>query len=334
MRHVLALCVLGLATPAWAGPDIYLAARTPPGGPPTIDATIIGARMPPAHQLQLRVTTRDGDSPTIGAATVRRFADGDETLAIAFVIDTQEQFLESGVLPALEAGLDELGLPKLAPAGSTFAVVSYGDGATLRVPALPLASFHGATLDAAAPRAPQTRSDLVAGVTLAIAELERSSATIKLVVVIGDGNETDGTAADAALRALKKRAARDGIRTFGVIYKPEGSVETSKLSAMIPAAPLASAPAYIAPLVGTELARVADRVYVTFPDPHARLPWDGRDHDVYISIGYEDADPVTIEMPQLRAPEDAAWWHGTWAQLLLGGAAVLLLVIGLRIRPG
>jgi hypothetical protein len=334
MRLTFALLVCLCAT-ARADPEVLLSPRTPAHGGPSLQATVIGAGRFPSNAI----TIRDGASGVrIAATTVHGFADGDQPIAIAFVVNSQEVFMGAHegddtpplVWPVIERGLDQLGIPKLGPSGSTFTVIHYDTGARIAVPETPLASFRGNRLGLAADFHGKIGTDLVAGIALALGELERSTAPHKLMIVIGDGNDTDNAAAHPMLLQLKQRARAGRIDLFAPIYKTEMSSPDAEIRTMISDAPVASAAEYIAPLVGTKLAKIANRLELTFTDD--RLPWDGRDHDFTVQLGDRELDPITLAMPDLRPHVTGAWWHARWAQLVAGLGVVLLVGLGLRLR--
>jgi hypothetical protein len=344
-RSLLGLLVLGgvcVSGTAVAQVEVYLEPVSAPGQAPRIEATLIGAPLVPASAISLS-TTVGGELWTTHATRVRSYDQGSERLAIAFVINGSELWMGNddieaddgarylGVLKPFERAFDRIGLPALLPAGSEGMVVTYATGAQVRVPRGPIARLTGSAFGTQKEYYGQIGDDLVSGITLGMAELARSPAQRKALVIIGDGNDTNDEAARPMLAQLKKDAARMHIQTFAITYKSAVSAEGNTIAAMVPGASTVNSVDGMAAAIGAIAYRLVDRYYVTFDG--ADLPWDGRDHDLTVRIDLQDTDPVTVTMPRLH--HATPWWRRRWlAELGLGALLVGLIALLFRWRIG
>jgi len=310
---------------------------TSPTGAPTIEVTLLGGPRLPAHALRLREASA-GASTGTRATTVRSYADGNEPLALAIVYNGQEVWLGNetfeaddgarfiGALPGVRAAIDEIAAQRY-PAGSQVALVAYATGAAIRLPLSPIASLHGSVLGTQLDYRNQIGTDLVTGIEQGIRQLEMSRTPIKALIVIGDGNDTNNEAAKPALAELKKHAAREGIQTFGIIYKGVLSDEGQVLTAMISRTQTVASFEGITSAIDSILGRLTDRAYATFPGD--ALAWDGREHALTVSTGGEDLEPTFVALPYIAQP--TPWYRTGWfLQLLAGFGAVALLAVGMR----
>ena len=308
-----------------------------PTGDPQLAVTLIDAPHVPGGALTLRETSALA-STALPATSVRTYAEGHEPLALAIVYNGQEIWLGNdtfeddeqirfiGVMPGLRAALDQIGLQRF-PAGSQAALVAYANGASIRMPLTPITGLRGANLGTQLEYRNAIGTDLVSGIEVGIHQLEMSSAPIKALIVIGDGNDTNNEAAKPALADLKRRAARDRIQTFAVIYKGQLSDDGQVIGAMIPATRTAASFEGIASAIDNFLNRITDRTYATFSGEN--LTWDGREHSLTISAAGEDLDPAFVAMPARIRPTP---WYRTdwWMQLGAGFGLVLFLAFGMR----
>ncbi|HEY0195836.1 MAG TPA: hypothetical protein VGC42_32200 [Kofleriaceae bacterium] len=124
-----------------------------------------------------------------------------------------------GALKALKAGLDQADLAHTLPAGSQGLVITYTNKAVIRVPLGPVANLTSAALGTQKDYVDTKGSELVAGIQLAIDQLEKAQTSKKQLIVLSDGNDTNNEAAKPALALLKKRAAGLGISVDSIVYK-------------------------------------------------------------------------------------------------------------------
>lgn len=178
-------------------------------------------------------------SPPITNATPKRA----ERLAVAIVINTQEVWMGNdqieperddrgapnpayypGVLSGIHAALAKRSLAEVAP-GALGAVVGYHAGAKLRAPMGPIAELDEKAFGVQRDHYQTIGSDLVQGVDRAISELEHVQAERKLLLVVGDGNDTNNDTAKPRLQALRDRLAKSRIRARAIVWTGPLSME-------------------------------------------------------------------------------------------------------------
>ena len=338
--RLLLLGLLCATTSAVAGPDILFQVRTPPTGSHTLEATIEHGPHLATRSISVRADDDPG-APVIAATRVRSFAAGDEPIAIALVLNTQEIYvgnddfetdpnaLYPGVLRVLEPGLDALQLGTLTPAGSQITVIGYATDAKVIVPMTSLQTFKAAQIGPDHDYRGQIGNDMIDGIHLGLDELARSDAPHKLLIVIGDGNDTNDEAAKVELAQVARQVHTDRVDVLSVIYKSPVSSDSEVIRTAFPDAVTVNNRDAIAIALGTHLHRFTDRSYVTFADD--RLPWDGREHSFVLRLGDYDVEPALVRMPEFRPRHtDPAWWRGTWGQLVIGLVLVGVLVAAAR----
>ena len=321
--------------------EIYLDIGPPAGSAaPELRATVIGGPKLPLSQIRLV----DERGVSIGASSLREYKDGSEPIAVALVIAGSEYMMGNddmvspddpsmmhGYNSALRRGLFELDLAHAMPRGSQGMIVTYDEHARVRVPMGPIEKLEPLALGIQLDYHGRIGSDLVDGLQLAIADLSKVRTARKVLVVIGDGNDTNNEAAKPTLAALKKRAAQERIQTFSLIYKSAISSADNVITTLAPASQMVLSTDGLVVALHTLLGRLADRYYVTFPGD--QLLWDGKEQDLTIRIGTENTDPVTLMLPDRREHTGgssllARWW----VQLLMGLGAVGAIVLLLRWR--
>ena len=57
--------------------------------------------------------------------------------------------------------------------------------------------------------------------------------------------------------------------------------------------------------IAEQMSRVTSRYYLTFCD--LRLPWDGKPHDLVLTLDKTDLDQVAVVLPDHREAS-IAWW--------------------------
>ncbi len=277
------------------------------------------------------------DDAAVSTATMP-FRQGAETLAVALVMSGQELFIgnaaiepdpnaqATGVLYAFQAALDELRLATTAPPGSTFEVVTYATGTHVQVPPVPIGEAAGSQLGSEKDYRGKIGNDLVAGIEVAMHDLQASPAPIKLLFVFGDGNDTNNEEAKRALADLGAQASAHRIAIGGAIWKSVVSDSAHNVVRVLaPDAKLVSDGAEAAHELGAAIDRATDRMAVTFD---ARAPWDGKPHAFMLRVGGVNIGPVIAQLPDLRRP----WWRPAWTQLVLGLGVVALIAALLQRR--
>ncbi|MFT3695787.1 MAG: FHA domain-containing protein [Kofleriaceae bacterium] len=340
----LALLALLVAAPAFAEPTVettFTVITQPEGKPPVIEATLVGAPKTTPDKITLNAVTKAG-KVAVKADKVRSFAEGKETIAIAIVVDGAEVWMGNDDLPStgdssgsgsgVEAGkypgalkvlgpaLDKLDLGANSPAGSQGMLITYGKGTATKVPMGDLKRVNGGALGTQKDYAGQGSSDMVQGITLAMAELSKVATARKALIVIGDGEDTNSVTAKPALADLKRLAATQNVETYAILFTStiagEGGIS---LTAMIPSARTVQSAEGIPTELAAITAKIADRYYVTFDG--ATLPWDGRDHELSIKIDTLELDGADTTMTPRWEPKQP--WHFPWLGSFLG-----LLTIG------
>lgn len=302
-------------------------------GPHTLAVTVVGESLPPANELELRADDRP---QTARLLDVTPYAKGSEPMAIVFVMSGQEiwtgntsfehdpNIIFPDMLGPLERAIDGLDLAHRLPAGSQASVVTYASGAKLRMPMAPIETLHGASFGTQRDYYGQIGSDLVTGLQVGMDELERTQVHRKLLVVLGDGTDTDSESAAPQLLELKKRAARDNIHVAAIIYKTPLSADQYDIRRMVPGAHMVSS----IDGIGADLAGVfhdATQIFYASFDIRDLPIWDGRTHELTLRSDGVDQEPVSLEFQDRRS--HSIWWKTWWAQLVIGFAGLGVLVV-------
>lgn len=168
---------------------------------------------------------------------------GTSAVAVALVVSGNEIWIGNeehekdpaaqypGALNGLRAALAKDPPARAFGAGSQGVVVTYGTGAAIRMPLGPLEQLGPDTLGKQADYRSKLGSDLVLGVQLALAELEKSSAPRRILVVIGDGNDTNNEAAAPVLAEIQKSTKTE---IHALVYKSAVSADTNVVKALDP----------------------------------------------------------------------------------------------------
>ena len=293
-----------------------------PKAAPQIEVTVIGAPNLPAERFAL-VDESAKPPVQIPAVSRRPFNQGPQPLALAIVLMGWEMWIGNdsyrpkqdmtrtpGALLPLAAAIDKLDLKSFGPPGSVGAVITYAASAQIRVPMGPLAKLTGRSLGTQKDYQNTVGLELVKGVELALAELHKATQPIKVLIVIGDGNDVNNDAAKAALVALKKQTQNDRVRTFAIIYKASDSELGNVVTHLTPQVSTASTGANIGVALKAALERAADRQYLTFPgataDGKAALAWDGKPHELVLQIDGQKTDPMAVTLAPKWQPPAAA----------------------------
>jgi hypothetical protein len=327
--------------------EVYLQVRPPDptdkkerGHAPKIEATIVGGSKTTVDKFSLS-TTNNGQKVTVKAEKLRDYSEGTETIAIALVINGQEIWIGNeevetdpnsqyqGVLKNLEAAIDKLQLGNAGPPGSKGIVISYSQGAEIKIPMGDLKNITGGALGSEKDYRGKIGTDMVQGITMAVAELSKVSTPRKALIVVGDGNDTSNETAKAALAQLKKDAANAKINVFAIIYKSAVSSEGNVITTMIPGAKTVNSVDGIASELNAIIARMGDRYYLTFPGFDDKmgigLPWDGKDHDLVLKNDQTEYEPVTMTLAPKWSPPSKGGFP--WLVLIIIVVGLLLLII-------
>jgi hypothetical protein len=302
---------------------------------PYIEVTIVDGQTVPKEKVTL-TTVVNGQKVTLPASTVRNYAEGKETIAIALVINGQEIWIGNddietdenakyaGVLKNLEAAIDKLNLAQAGPGGSKGIVVSYSQGAEVKVPMSPLEKVTGAALGGQKDYRGKLGTDMVQGITMAQAELSKVVTDRKALIVVGDGCDTNPEEAKRQLPTLKKELGKQNVQMFAIVYKSAVSCEANVITTLIPTAKTVNSIDGIAAELNAIIARMANRYYISAAGEDdktgAMFPWDGKDHDVIVHIDQADLEPISVNLMKWDGYPPH---HGGFPWLL-----VILLVVG------
>ena len=305
------------------------------GKAPFIEATIVGGPKTTLDKFSIS-TTNGNQKVTMKADHLHDYIEGKETIAIALVIEGQEIWIGNedvetddnakypGVLKNLEAAIDKLQLGGAGPLGSKGIVVSYSQGAEIKVPMGDLKLITGGALGGQKDYRGKIGTDMVQGITTGLTELSKVSTARKALIVVGDGTDTNNEAAKGALVDLRKQASGQRIQMFGIIYKSAVSTEGAVVTTLVGNAKTVNSIDGIASELNAIIARMADRYYLDFPGWDDKtgtgLPWDGKDHDLTVKIDQTDLDPAPLTLAPI------------WARPVHNGfpwLAVILTVVGL-----
>jgi hypothetical protein len=141
----------------------------------------------------------------------------------------------TGALKPIRAALEKAPLESLPP-GSVGTVVSYDTGARVRFPMSPIESLEPRSLGIQRDYYGRIGSDLVNGLTQTFTELVKVDAPRRVVIVIGDGADTNSETGKPALQELEKRAAEYHIEVHAIVYKSDLSPEETIVTVIDPKA--------------------------------------------------------------------------------------------------
>jgi len=136
-----------------------------------------------------------------------------------------------GILKGLKRELTALDLVHKLPANSLGELIVYNDAAKVRVPMGPIANLTGEALGTQKDYFHTLGSSLVQAVELAGAELRHAAPAKKVLVIIGDGNDTNNDTAKPALAKLASQYA--DLTVHAIIYK--GPLKDNSGKVVIPA---------------------------------------------------------------------------------------------------
>jgi hypothetical protein len=169
-------------------------------------------------------------------------------LAVALLIMGQEPWIGNddftpandpsrytGALKPIRTALEKAPLTSL-PAGSVGMVVSYDTGTRVRFPVSPIEDLEARSLGNQREYYGRIGSDLVSGLTQTFNELVNIDAPRRVVIVIGDGADTNNETGKPALQELAKRAAEYHIEVHAIVYKSDLSPEETIVTAIDPKA--------------------------------------------------------------------------------------------------
>jgi len=312
---------------------------------PTIDITVIGGPKLPLEKFGLSTTnSKLGQKVSFAPIKLREYTEGTETIAIALVIcgqmiwignddyETDENAKYQGVLKNLEAAIDKLQLGNAGPSGSKGVVISYSQGAEIKVPMTELKNITGGALGAQKDYKDKIGTDMVSGITMGVAQLTNVTTARKALIVVGDGTDTNPEAAKQQLVNLKKDALKQNIQMFAVIYKSAVSGDApTVITTMIPGAKTVNSIDGIASEMDGIIQRMKDRYYLTFPGQKDDLyyPFDNKEHEMVLKIDQAEQEPVNLTLgPTWEPPKGMSLW---WLWIVIPVGVLLLLILAFAV---
>jgi hypothetical protein len=329
VRLVIALCVTLAATPAFADPNAFIEVTDPP----LVTATVFGN----PNLETAKCTLSDGELalPARAAAPLQ----AKQSMTVVFVVLTNALFggglssvkgwkLDETTWPlgVVREAIDHSDLATLGSPASTFEIVGYSTGAKIIKPATPLAELRGSAFGVAQDYEKELSNDLVAGIKTGLDELEHSHATRRVLIVIGDGGDTNADTARDALPELGVRARASHVETYAIAMKTELSSETMVLEDMIEGVQLVNSRAGFAAELSAVTARIGQREAFEFTGN--QLAWNGLRHDLVFACPGGLRVESTVLLPTWAPPVHHMPRLAKW----LLGAGALALVIALIAR--
>ena len=328
-------CVPRLAV---AEPEVRLEVEPSPTGAPAVRATIKDAPATP-ERIELRI-----GKAAVTASSVKSYAEAGEPLALAIVFSGQEVWIGNdgfespgdpgyypGALDTLVTTFDRLALGKRLPAASQGTLISYADRVVVRLPMGPLDRLTGKSFGTQRDYYGQVGASLVDGIEAGLTALTDTRAARKVLIVIGDGNDTNNGTARGRLRELARIAARANIETHAVIHRSALSEPLNVLSEMVPGAVEVASAAALGAVIESAIDKLDDRFYAWFPT--ATLPHDGIARVAHVRLGkleLEVPDPLALPRGHAALPDTRWRWRLLGAGIAILGIAGL--AIGLRAR--
>lgn len=299
---------------------------------PEIIATIRGVDSTTPELVTLTV-----GKTRIAASTVTRYARGDEPLTLAIVMNGQEVWIGNdeyvqpsdpahypGALETIASTINRLALEKRFPEGSLGTVVVYADIARTLVPLGPIAGLTGRALGKQRDYSGKLGSALVSGIELAMRTLRTATTKRRVLLVIGDGNDTNNEVAVRQLRELAEVAAREGIETRAIVHRGPVSAPQYVIAQMIPTATEVANLDALGTVIESVIRGLDDRFYARFDG--RMLRWDDLQRAMVVRVG-DVAIETQLALPKgYQRPADTRWrWR------LLGVAIAVLGITGLAV---
>lgn len=326
MRLALGLCGIFAAAPAFADPNAFVDVSQPP----SITGTVFGN----INLATTDCTLHEGDVSIAAHASAPLTAK--PTMAISFVVLANAIFAGGLVsdrgwqvderrrpLAAFGAAVDQAELASLAGPDSRFEIIGYSTGARSIKPWTPIAELRADSFGVAKDYEMGIGSDLVTGLGTAIDHLEHVRAERKVLIVIGDGSDTNNETARDLLPELGIRARYDHIETYAISMKTEISPDTMVIEDMIQDAQVATGREGIA----TELAAISHRLSQreAFVFAADQLAWNGLRHYLVLMCPGGLRVETTVVLPQWAPPTHHI--SRLPKLLLLGGVVLLALAL-------
>jgi len=231
-----------------------------------------------------------------------------------------------GAFTGLGAAIDAFATA--GPAKSQGTVITYGDAAVVRHPMGDLTKISGSSLGSQEQYSDLTVS-LVIGLEEAWKTLTAVTGTRRVLVVIGNGSDTQAAAAEDVARVvgdLKKA----NIETYSIRYSNDAETDAQGVPNMKKIGYTKSDTATSRDHLSAKAKNIVELIgatyYVDFPGATFG-PWDGDEHTFIPSVGGEDLEEMPLTLPVAdppKPPEEGGLW---WLWLIIGLAVVAVIVI-------
>lgn len=305
-----------------------------------IDGTDVHARVEglakPAGAFELAIT--DAAIEPIRPHVVTGMTDA--PIGIQLVINGQESMFgypqnneydpwEDTLFPHLVLALDRLDLGGRLPEGSEAALVTYATGATIKQPWRPAYMLAGAALGPITDYRGAIGTDLVMGVEQAIMNTKQRRHLRHIVLVIGDGNDTNNELARETLPSLAQ--ANPDITFVAVIATSPVSSDGFVIARLTNNIVTALSSAGVEAGLKRALDVALDRFEASFA--LSAFPHDGKVHRVALRIDGHEVVSTTLAMPDPPPPPPPS---RTWRWLVVAGVLVAFSLVSLvmfRAKP-
>jgi len=170
------------------------------------------------------------DTPEALSVAVAVVFNGQEIWVGNEEFESDENAKYNGALHAVAAAFDGHPPSAVFAPGTVGAVISYDTGASVRVPMGPISNLTGNAFGQQKDYRSKIGTDLVQGITLGLNELEKAKVTRRVLVVIGDGNDTNNELALEAFGQIRDRLVRSHTTIHALIYKSAVSADSEIIS--------------------------------------------------------------------------------------------------------
>ena len=329
MIRVLVLALVALASGvAAAEPEVTLHVDKPP----EIIAMFRGVKSTTPENVTLTA-----GKTRIAATAITTYARGGEPMTLAIVMNGQEVWIGNdeyvppgdpayyeGALTTIVSSLDRLALEKRLPEGSLGTAVVYADTARTLVPLGPIGGLTGRALGKQRDYSQKLGSALVSGIELAMRTLRDAKTKRRVLLVIGDGNDTNNETAVRQLRELAEVAAREDIDTRAIVHRSPVSEPRYVIAQMIPDAVEVANLDALGTVIESVIRGLDDRFYARFD---ARtLRWDDLQRAIVVRVGDVEMETQLALPKGYQLPADT-----TWRWRLLGAAIAIVAAMAVAI---
>lgn len=140
-----------------------------------------------------------------------------------------------GALNAIRAAFERTPLTGFPP-GSQAMVITYADKATTKLPLIPIEKLDARAIGVQHDYHGTIGTELVGGVRHALTALAKTPSSRRVLVILGDGGDTNNETARAQLQQLAKDAANMHVDIYAIVYKGALSDPTTVVTELDPKA--------------------------------------------------------------------------------------------------